>query len=84
MIIHIEKIKVRDMLKYSAPLIPAYVLWWITSASDRWFVKSLCGGGVNGVYSVAYKIPSLLMMFTTLFYQAPTGLLTAHSPLPPY
>ena len=60
----------RDMLKYSAPLIPAYVLWWITSASDRWFVKSLCGGGVNGVYSVAYKIPSLLMMFTTLFYQA--------------
>lgn len=60
----------RDMLRYSAPLIPAYVLWWITSASDRWFVKSLCGGGVNGVYSVAYKIPSLLMMFTTLFYQA--------------
>ena len=60
----------RDMLKYSAPLIPAYVLWRITSASDRWFVKSLCGGGVNGVYSVAYKIPSLLMMFTTLFYQA--------------
>lgn len=60
----------KDMLKYSAPLIPAYVLWWITSASDRWFVKSLCGGGVNGVYSVAYKIPSLLMMFTTLFYQA--------------
>lgn len=60
----------KDMLRYSAPLIPAYVLWWITSASDRWFVKSLCGGGVNGVYSVAYKIPSLLMMFTTLFYQA--------------
>ena len=60
----------KEMLKYSAPLIPAYVMWWITSASDRWFVSSFCGGEVNGVYSVAYKIPSLLMMFTTLFYQA--------------
>lgn len=60
----------KEMLKYSAPLIPAYVMWWITSASDRWFVISLCGEDVNGIYSAAYKIPSLLMMFTTLFYQA--------------
>lgn len=60
----------KEMLRYSAPLIPAYVMWWVTSASDRWFVSSICGGEVNGVYSVAYKIPSLLMMFTTLFYQA--------------
>ncbi len=60
----------KEMLKYSAPLIPTYVLWWITSASDRWFVISLCGDETNGIYSAAYKIPSLLMMFTTLFYQA--------------
>ncbi len=60
----------KEMLKYSAPLIPTYVLWWITSASDRWFVISLCGEDTNGIYSAAYKIPSLLMMFTTLFYQA--------------
>ncbi len=60
----------KEMLRYSAPLIPTYVLWWITSASDRWFVISLCGENTNGIYSAAYKIPSLLMMFTTLFYQA--------------
>lgn len=60
----------KEMLKYSAPLIPTYVLWWITSASDRWFVISLCGEAENGIYSAAYKIPSLLLMFTTLFYQA--------------
>lgn len=60
----------REMLKYSAPLIPAYVLWWITSASDRWFVIAICGEAENGIYSAAYKLPSLLMMFTTLFFQA--------------
>lgn len=60
----------KDMLKYSAPLIPTYVLWWITSSSDRWFVIAMCGEAENGIYSAAYKIPSLLMMFTTLFFQA--------------
>lgn len=60
----------KDMLKYSAPLIPTYVMWWITSASDRLFVIPLCGDDANGIYSAAYKIPSLLMMLTTLFYQA--------------
>lgn len=60
----------KEMLKYSAPLIPAYVMWWITSSSDRIFVRILCGEDVNGVYSAANKIPALLMMFTTLFFQA--------------
>lgn len=60
----------KDMLKYSAPLIPTYVLWWITSSSDRWIVTAVCGKSINGVYSVANKIPTLLMMFTTVFFQA--------------
>lgn len=60
----------KEMLKYSAPLIPAYIMWWITAASDQYFVKLLCGGAVNGIYSGSNKIPSLLLMFTTLFFQA--------------
>lgn len=60
----------KDMLKYSAPLIPTYVLWWITSSSDRWIVTAVCGKSINGVYSVANRIPTLLMMFTTVFFQA--------------
>jgi O-antigen/teichoic acid export membrane protein len=58
------------MLRYSAPLVPTYILWWITGASDRWFVITMIGEAQNGVYSAAYKIPTLLMMFTTLFFQA--------------
>ncbi len=60
----------REMLKYSAPLIPTYILWWITSASDRWFVIDMVGSSDNGIYSAAYKIPTLLMFVTTIFYQA--------------
>jgi O-antigen/teichoic acid export membrane protein len=60
----------RDMLRYSAPLVPTYLLWWITSASDRFFVIAMIGQSQNGIYSAAYKIPNLLLMFTTLFFQA--------------
>ncbi len=60
----------REMLKFSAPLIPTYLLWWITSASDRWFVIGMVGEVENGIYSVGYKLPSLLMLVTTMFYQA--------------
>ncbi len=60
----------KEMLRYSAPLIPTYLLWWITSASDRWFVIKMVGEDADGVYAVAYKLPTLLMMVTTMFYQA--------------
>lgn len=60
----------KEMLKYSAPLIPTYVLWWVTSASDRWFVIEMVSKDDNGIYSAAYKIPTLLMLVTTLFFQA--------------
>ncbi|MCM1329190.1 MAG: polysaccharide biosynthesis C-terminal domain-containing protein [Ruminococcus sp.] len=67
---YFSKTLFKKMLKYSAPLIPAYIMWWVTAASDKIFVKLLCGDSVNGVYSAANKIPSLLLMFTTLFFQA--------------
>lgn len=59
-----------EMLRFSAPLIPTYLLWWVTSASDRWFVIGMVGDTENGIYSVAYKLPTLLMLVTTMFYQA--------------
>lgn len=61
---------IKEMLRYSAPLIPTYLLWWITSYSDRLFVINMVGSDTNGIYSVAHKIPTLVMFVTTMFYQA--------------
>ncbi|MBQ8781816.1 MAG: polysaccharide biosynthesis protein [Oscillospiraceae bacterium] len=66
----LNKQLLKEMIKYSAPLIPTYILWWVTSASDRWFVKAMVSDHDNGIYSAAYKIPSLLLFVTTIFYQA--------------
>ena len=60
----------RRMQRYSAPLIFNQIGWWINNASDRYVVTMICGAAANGVYSVAYKIPSLLSVFQTIFSQA--------------
>lgn len=60
----------KDILAYSAPLVLNSIGWWINSASDRYIVTWLCGVAVNGVYSVGYKIPSILNVFQSIFNQA--------------
>ena len=58
------------MVKYSIPLIPAAMCWWITNASDKKFVLYMLGAEASGLYAFAYKIPNLLMLVSTLFTEA--------------
>lgn len=60
----------RAMLKYSIPLIPNTILWWITNVSDRYIVAEILGEGANGLYAAAYKIPSLIMLVSGIFMDA--------------
>lgn len=59
-----------SMLKYSLPLIAANISWWINSSLDRYIVTALCGVQSNGIYSIAYKIPTILQMLQSVFSQA--------------
>lgn len=67
---HIEKPLIKQLLKYSIPMIPATVFWWITSVSDRYMVTYFCGAAENGLYTAAYKIPTLLTLVSTVFMEA--------------
>ena len=60
----------RSMVAYSTPLVLNAIGWWINNASDRYVVTWLCGLAVNGIYSVGYKIPSMVNVFQTIFNQA--------------
>jgi O-antigen/teichoic acid export membrane protein len=64
-----KKLK-KEMLSYSCPMILNTVSWWINNVSDRYIVTAMCGIVENGIYSVAYKIPSVLTMFQSIFSQA--------------
>lgn len=60
----------KPMIRYSAPLIANSLSWWINNASDRYILTFMRGVAENGVYSVSYKIPTLLSMFQQIFYNA--------------
>ncbi len=60
----------KRMIKFSVPLIPTSLLWWIINVSDRYFVKYMIGAEANGLYSVAYKIPTVLTLVSAIFLDA--------------
>lgn len=60
----------KEMVAFSAPLILGAIGWWCNNASDRYVIILMCGLAANGVYSVAYKIPSILTTLQQIFVQA--------------
>ncbi|MBR3630047.1 MAG: polysaccharide biosynthesis C-terminal domain-containing protein, partial [Oscillospiraceae bacterium] len=68
----------RTMLRFSIPMIPTAVLWIITGFSDRAFVRYMDGHALStdvgeaaaGVYEYSSKVPNLLQMVSTIFFQA--------------
>lgn len=60
----------RAMVAFSAPLVANGLAWWVNDVSDRWVVTLVCGAAANGVYAVAYKIPTILSTLQAIFYNA--------------
>lgn len=60
----------RNMLKYSVPLIPTTVFWWIMNVSDRFMLSSIVGNDANGIYAISYKIPTIINLVSVIFYEA--------------
>ena len=66
----VQKSTLKEMLKYSIPMIPANIFWWITNVSDRYMVTGFLGDAANGLYSASYKIPTLMMTISGIFVTA--------------
>lgn len=60
----------RRMLRYSIPMIPTTVFWWITSASDRYMIAGMLGSEANGIYTLANKLPTVLTLLSGVVMQA--------------
>lgn len=68
----------RVMVRFSIPMIPTAVLWIITGFSDRLFVRYMAGHALSpdvgemaaGIYDNSSKLPNLISMFSTIFFQA--------------
>ncbi len=61
---------VRTMLRFCLPLVPTTIFWWITGVSDRYMVAEMRSPEMNGLYTAAYKIPTLLIYAVGIFDSA--------------
>lgn len=62
-----DKTIMKKMYKYSMPMIPNSISWWIVSASDRTIISSMISVSANGIYSVANKFSGIFITVYNLF-----------------
>ena len=65
-----DKSVLKEMLRFSIPLIPTSVAWMINASADKYMILAFIGVGANGLYGIAHKIPSIFTTFSSLFSQA--------------
>ena len=72
----------RDIIRYTLPLLPGSLCWWLTGSSDRLFISHFLGLDVNGVYAVAIRFTGIINTLSIIFYQAwqETAILQYNSP----
>ena len=58
---------VRELYKYSIPLVPNQLNWWVINASDRYVVMFAMGSSATGILAVAHKFPTMLQSILNLF-----------------
>lgn len=67
-----------QMLKYSLPLVPNGISWWIVSASDRTIISTFLGVAANGIYAVANKFPTIINSLFSIFTMSWTESASLH------
>ena len=65
-----DPVLAKSMIRYSIPLMPTTIMWWIINVSDTFMVTAFFGSAANGVYSFAFKFPNLAAIIVGIFSQA--------------
>lgn len=69
---------IKDISRYSFPLVPNQLAWWVINASDRTIVTKFLGVAVNGIYSVANKFSTIYTTFYSVFNLSWTESVSLH------
>lgn len=68
----------REVRKYSLPLIPNNLAWWVVNVSDRTIVSYVLGVAANGIYTVANKFSNVFINFYNIFNLTWTETVSLH------
>ncbi len=60
----------RTMVRFSVPMIPTALFWWIINVSDRYAVTWMISRADAGIYAAAYKVPTIVSLVSSVFTEA--------------
>ena len=63
----IDRNKIKEFLKYSLPMIPNSLSWWVVNVSDRTLIRIFLGAAYNGIYTVSCKFSNILNSVFSIF-----------------
>ena len=73
-----SKESVKRMWKYSLPLIPNAISWWIVSSSDKLIVSTFLGLTMNGILAAASKFSNIYIVLYNIFNLSITESISLH------
>ena len=59
-----------SMYRYSLPLIPTNIMWWLIGVSAGFFISHYMGIDSTGLYKAAYRFPNIIIIISLIFSQA--------------
>jgi O-antigen/teichoic acid export membrane protein len=65
-----DRIVLRRMLAYGAPLIPVAIAYWVMQYADRWTLAHFRDLATVGIYAVAVKMGAAMMLVVSAFHLA--------------
>ena len=61
---------VEEYIRFSFPMIPNSISWWVNNSLDQYILTIFWGVSATGIYAAGYKIPSFLTIISSIFLSA--------------
>lgn len=68
----------KSVCRFSVPLVPNNLAWWVVNASDRTIISYFINAGANGIYTVANKFPHVFISFYNILNLSLTETISVH------
>lgn len=56
----LDKLRMREMIRYALPLVPTNISWSIITLTDSLMITGYLGDSMNGIYSTANTFPTIM------------------------
>ena len=64
----VDREQLMSILRYTLPLIPNAICWWVVNSSDRYIILYFLDASANGIYTISNKFPTIVTAITGIVY----------------